>query len=86
MSDPTRNVPRMQKGDIVATRIIQHYALGRVNADGKTQTPIEVQITRTDALARACFLAGEDHRVFLYPRTGSGLCVRITCPEKRLDP
>jgi hypothetical protein len=62
----------IREGDIIVTRVVHHYALGRVNADHQTQTPIETQNLRADALCRACLLAGADHRVFLYDLAGPG--------------
>jgi hypothetical protein len=70
---------KMREGDIVVTRVAHHYALGRVNADLGTQTPVDTQDHRADALRSACVLAG-DHRVFLYELAGpSAPCIRITC-------
>jgi hypothetical protein len=60
----------IREGDIIVTRVAHHYALGRVNADHQTQTPIETQNVRADALSRACLLVGADHRVFLYDLAG----------------
>jgi hypothetical protein len=73
--------PKMREGDIFVTRVAHHYALGRLTADLQTQSPIETQNSRVDALKRACALAGPNHRVFLYEKAGRGSCVHITCPE-----
>jgi hypothetical protein len=69
--------PKMLEGDIVVTRVARHYALGRMTADLHTQTPLDTQNTRSDAVAMACLLAGADHRVFLYDQAGAGHCVQI---------
>jgi len=73
------------EGDIVVTRVARHYALGRLNADLKTQTPVETQDARSDALRRACVLAGADCRVLLYERACSGHYIQIDCSES-FDP
>jgi hypothetical protein len=72
----------MFEGDIVVTRVARHYSLGRMNADRQTQTPIEVQIGRADALTRARLLADADHRIFLYEQAGPCAGIHI----KRLEP
>jgi hypothetical protein len=64
MAEPPR-LPTMLEGDIVVTRVARHYSIGRVNVDGRTQTPIEVQADRNEAVRRACLLAAPDHRVFI---------------------
>ena len=69
----------MLEGDIVVTRVARHDALGRMTADLHTQTPVDTQNTRSDAVALACLLAGADHRVFLYELAGAGQCVQINC-------
>ena len=71
----------MREGDIVVTRVGRHYALGRVKADGETQTPIDQQDHRTDALSRACVLAGAEHRVFILESSGSGASSQFDCAE-----
>ena len=71
------DVPKMLEGDIVVTRVARHYALGRMTADLRTQTPVDTQNTRADALSQACLLAGAEHRVFLYELAGTGQCVQI---------
>jgi len=53
------------EGDIVVTPLAGRYAIGRVTADAKRQTMIEMQRDRAGALTRACELAGDEHRVFL---------------------
>ena len=72
----------IREGDIVVTRVARHYTLGRVTGDSDTQTPIETQNFRADALRRACVLAGTDHHVFLDQLAGpDDSCIRLTCPE-----
>jgi len=61
----------MLEGDIVVTRVGRHYSVGRLMADGQTQAPIESLNGRSEALARACLLAGADHRVFILEKPGS---------------
>jgi hypothetical protein len=78
--------PEVREGDIVVTRVARHYALGRVNADRSTQTPIETQNLRAYALSSACVLAGAEHHVFLYDIAGpAGTGVRVDC-TKSLTP
>jgi hypothetical protein len=72
--------PDVREGDIIVTRVARHYALGRVNVDHRTQTPLATENDRVDALRRACILAGAAHRTFLYDLAGSsGLCLEINC-------
>jgi hypothetical protein len=71
----------MRRGDIVVTRVARHYALGRIGLDLKTQTAVETQNARSDALNRACVLAGTDHRVFLCELAASSNLVQISCSE-----
>jgi hypothetical protein len=71
----------IREGDIVVTRVARHYALGRVHADLKTQTPIETQNARSDALRRACVLAGADRRVFLYELATGSNHIQIKCSD-----
>jgi hypothetical protein len=51
--------------DIVVTPVAGRFVIGRVNADHKTQSIIEVQGQLVTALQRACEVAGNRHRVFL---------------------
>jgi hypothetical protein len=83
--DPDVCIPKMVQGDIVVTRVARHYSLGRVGADRRTQTPIEVQERRADALNRACALAGSDHQVFFYENPGTSTCIQINCRQVQDD-
>jgi hypothetical protein len=78
-------LPKMREGDIVVTRVAHHYAVGRINADQQTQTHVEAQDHRSDALSRACGLAGADHCVFLHELAGPGLYIQINCSDN-FDP
>jgi hypothetical protein len=69
----------MREGDIVVTRVVRHYSLGRVTADGRTQTPIESLSGRAAALRRACLLAGADHRVFILENAGTATYSQFDC-------
>jgi hypothetical protein len=71
--------PTMREGDIVVTRVGHHYSLGRLTADGETQTPLEQQAHRPDALSRACQLAGADRQVFILEKSGSGAYSQFDC-------
>jgi|HubBroStandDraft_2_1064218.scaffolds.fasta_scaffold3234316_1 hypothetical protein len=77
--------PKMREGDIVVTRVGGHYAVGRLNADGLIQTPLEQRRRRTDALNRACQLAGTGHRVFILENSGSGAYRQFDCAETPAD-
>jgi hypothetical protein len=79
---PMDESPKTVEGDIVVTRVAHHYALGRVTADGRTQTSVGAVNDRSGALHRACILAGDDHRVFLCELAGpGGVWVQIDCDE-----
>jgi hypothetical protein len=72
-SDRSPDLRQIVAGDVVVTPVAHHYALGRVNANHRTQTPIEAQDHLSDALSRACELvAGTAHRVFAYENAGPG--------------
>jgi hypothetical protein len=78
---PHTRLPKTLEGDIVVSRVAHHYALGRLHADLRTQTPIEAQDHRADALRRACVLAGADRRVFFYELAEPCDYVHINCSE-----
>jgi hypothetical protein len=80
---PVTRAPRMRAGDIVVTRVAHHYSLGRVNADGDTETPVDVASHRPDALVRACLLAGTAHEVFLRDDAGSCAAIPVDCRVQR---
>jgi hypothetical protein len=79
------SVPKAQEGDIVVTRVVDHYALGVVKADGLIQRPLEQVVHRTDALRRACLLAGTNHRVFILENSGSAAYRQVDCAETPAD-
>jgi hypothetical protein len=58
-------------GDLVIAAVADHYAIGAMLADGKTQASLGSQRNRTEALQLACGLAGAKHRVFLYGSAGT---------------
>jgi hypothetical protein len=68
------------EGDIVVTCVAGRYAIGRLTADAKTQSFLEVQSDRTVALARACTLVSGNHRVFLAHGTRYE-SVQVDCAE-----
>jgi hypothetical protein len=76
---------KMRQGDIVVTRVGEHHAVGRLKADGLIQTPLERVRRRSDALNRACQLAGTNHRVFILENSGSGAYSRFDCAETPVD-
>jgi len=71
----------IRQGDIVVTSVAGHYAIGRVTADGHTQESLGSSANRTEALSRACRLAGANHRVFLYPKSGTLDHFQFDCAE-----
>ena len=70
MGRPPRERNILQ-GDIVVTAVAGVYAIGRITGDGGIQEPLGSEQSRTQALKRACVLAGATHCVFLYPSTGT---------------
>jgi hypothetical protein len=71
----------MREGDIMVTRVGRHFSLGRLTADGHTQTPIESFSHRAEALSRACLLAGADHQVFVWEKAGPSAYTPFDCPK-----
>ena len=71
----------IREGDIIVTAVGDHYAIGRLKADGKTQEFLGSQQRRAEALKQACALAGLNHRVFLYPNAGSSHYRPFDCTE-----
>ncbi len=69
------------KGDIVVTAVGDHYAIGRLKADGKTQKFRGWRQNRAEALKQACDLARVNHRVFLYPKAGASDYRPFDCAE-----
>ena len=61
----SKAVRDQREGDIMVTRVARRFAIGRLNADCSTQTPIEIHADRVDALDRACAMAGTERRIFL---------------------
>jgi hypothetical protein len=77
---------QIREGDLVVTAVAHHYAIGRLTADGKTQTALGALRTRAEALQRACGLAGTAHRVFLYARAGKNTYVPVECAHPLSKP
>jgi hypothetical protein len=80
---------RPRDGDIIVTAVGEHYAIGRLKADGEMQEYLQSQEDRGVPLRQACALAGTNHRVFLYPRGTTvrvlsqtrSICLRVTRPR-----
>jgi hypothetical protein len=66
-------------GDIVVTKVASHFHVGRVQAEGKPWTSIEVMNSQSDALTVACRLIRATQRVFLYDRGDRLHYVEIDC-------
>jgi hypothetical protein len=68
-------------GDIVVTKVADHYHISRAQGAGKPFAPLDVMDRRDDAIARACQLASGHQRVFFYPKAGSPECAEIDCAK-----
>jgi hypothetical protein len=73
---------QIRDGDIVVTVAANHYAIGRMTADGRTQESIGSQQTRAAALELACTLAGATQRVFLYESAGTNAYLPVDCANR----
>lgn len=73
---------QIREGDIVVTAVADHYAIGRMTADGKTQESLGSQQSCAAALELACALAGATHRVFLYGSAGSNVYLPVDCAKR----
>ena len=80
--EPTRTPGRHPaEGDVVVTKVANHYHVGRVQAEGKPWASIEATDRLADALALACGLTTGSQRVFLYARSGLLHRVEIDCAK-----
>jgi hypothetical protein len=70
-------------GDIVVTKVVDRYHIGRVAANGKAITVIDVRDDRAEALAFACTQVTGDQRVILYYRSGSLDRREVPCRDRR---
>jgi hypothetical protein len=73
---------QIREGDIVVTAVADHYAIGRMRADGRTQVSLGSQPTRAEALEQACALAGATQRVFLYGSAGTNVYLLVDCANR----
>jgi hypothetical protein len=76
-----RDRVRPVEGDIIVTAVGEHYAIGRLKADGDTQEYLQSQRNRAVALRQACVQAGAKHRVFMYPTAGTPNYLPVDCAE-----
>jgi hypothetical protein len=76
-----RDRVRPDEGDIIVTAVGDHYAIGRLKANGEMQEYLQSQRNRTVALRQACAQAGAKHRVFLYPSAGTPDYLPVDCIE-----
>jgi hypothetical protein len=74
-----RRATGFRAGDIVVTAVAHHYAIGRVQADERTQEHLGSEKNQRLALAHACELAGTVHRVFLYRSSGDSKFAAHDC-------
>src|SRR5882672_3072701 len=72
---------RPGEGDIIVTAVGDHYAIGRLKANGEMQEYLQSQPNRAVALKQACALAGANHRVALYPSAGTPDYLPVGCVE-----
>ena len=72
-------------GDIVVTKVADHYHISRAQGAGKPFAPLDVIDRRADAIARACQLATGQQRVFMYGKGGSPDCVEVNCAKPKTD-
>ena len=70
-----------RKGDVIVTAVAHHYAVGRIQADGRTQEHLASEKDRARALALACQFAHAAHRVFLYQSAGDSRFAPCECPK-----
>jgi hypothetical protein len=70
-----------EAGDLIITKVSDHYHLSRSQGSGKPFAPIDVITRLPDAIERACLLATGHHRVFLYANSGSPNCIEIDCAK-----
>ena len=77
----SRDRVRPGEGDIIVTAVGEHYAIGRLKANGEMQEYLQSQRNRTVALRQACAQAGGKHRVFLYPSAGIPDYLPVDCAE-----
>jgi hypothetical protein len=66
-------------GDIVVTRVVNGYHIGRVVADADTIAAIDTVRERSDALELACKQVSGDQRVIIYDRAGSRHHLEVPC-------
>jgi hypothetical protein len=72
---------RPRVGDIIVTAVGEHYAIGRLKANGEMQEYLQSQRNRRVALRQACVQAGAKHRVFLHPTAGTPNYRPVDCAE-----
>jgi len=73
---------QIREGDIVVTAVADHYAIGRMTADGRTQESLGSRQTHGAALDLACTLAGATQRVFLYGSAGTNAYLPVDCAKR----
>ena len=68
-------------GDIVVTKVANHYHVGRVEADGRPRASIRTLDRLADALTLACRLVAASEHVFLFDRGDRLHSVAIDCAK-----
>lgn len=69
-------------GDIVVTKVANHYHVGRAQAEGTPSVSIQQMDRLGDALTLACqLITGSARRVFLYDRGDRLHYVEIDCAK-----
>ena len=79
---PKAPLLRPVAGDIVVTKVVDHYHVGRVSTDENVITAIGVRNDRAEALALACELVTGRERVIMYYQAGSLARIEIQCPKR----
>jgi hypothetical protein len=66
-------------GDIVVTKVADHYQTARVQAEGRPWASVQATDRLADALTLACGLVSGSQRVFLYTHDGLFHRIAIDC-------
>jgi len=79
---PERRSPGFRPGDIIVTPVSHYYAIGRIEADGRTQVSLGSEGDRATALTIACEFAGSVGRVFVWTTNSEQGLVRVVCGDQ----
>ena len=79
---PPRRARQPESGDVVVTKVVHHYHIGRLREDGEAVTAIVMADDRAEGLALARDAVTGRQRVFLYDRAGTRDFVEIDCAKR----